>query len=73
MAKLRSFRNIDVIHSADIEIKEGEQYEVARKLFEENSDIMYFYYFDDNAVLNNRFYTYPIQRHSVETHFKYNS
>lgn len=72
MAFLRAFSGIDIIHTNKIPIKEGEQYDVAKKLFEENSDIMYFYYFNDYAEQNNCFYTYPIQKHSVENHFKYN-
>jgi hypothetical protein len=70
MAFLRAFSNIDKIHTNKIPIKDGEQYDVAKKLFEENRDIMYFYYFNDNAEQNNRFYTYPIQRHSIEPHFR---
>ena len=72
MAFLRAFSGIDIIHTNKIPIKEGEQYDVAKKLFEENSDIMYFYYFNDYAEQNNCFYTYPIQKHSVESHFKSN-
>ena len=70
MAFLRAFSDIDKIHTNKIPIKDGEQYDVAKKLFEENRDIMYFYYFNDNAEQNNRFYTYPIQRHSIELHFR---
>lgn len=70
MAFLRAFSGIDKIHTNKIPIKDGEQYDVAKKLFEENRDIMYFYYFNDDAELNNRFYTYPIQRHSIELHFR---
>lgn len=73
MAKLRPFVDIDKIHSMDIPIKEGEQYRLAKKLFEKDSSIMYFYYFNDDAVKNNRFYTYPITREGVESHFKYNN
>lgn len=69
MAFLRAFSDIDKIHTNKIPIKDGEQYDVAKKLFEENRDIMYFYYFNDDAEQNNRFYTYPIQRHSIELHF----
>lgn len=70
MAFLRAFSGIDKIHTNKIPIKDGEQYDVAKKLFEENRDIMYFYYFNDDAEQNNRFYTYPIQRHSIELHFR---
>ena len=70
MAFLRAFSDIDKIHTNQIPIKDGEQYDVAKKLFEENRDIMYFYYFNDDAEQNNRFYTYPIQRHSIEIHFR---
>jgi hypothetical protein len=70
MAFLRAFSDIDKIHTNKIPIKDGEQYDVAKKLFEENRDIMYFYYFNDDAEQNNRFYTYPIQRHSIELHFR---
>jgi hypothetical protein len=70
MAFLRAFSDIDKIHTNKIPIKDGEQYDVAKKLFEENRDIIYFYYFNDDAEQNNRFYTYPIQRHSIEIHFR---
>lgn len=73
MAKLRPFIDFDKIHSMDIPIKEGEQYRVAKKLFEKDSSIKYFYYFNDDAVKYNRFYTYPITREGVESHFKYNN
>lgn len=72
MAFLRSFSDIDKIHTNHIPIKEGEQYDVAKRLFEENSDIMYFYFFNDDAEQNNRFYTYPITKVSVEVYFRFN-
>lgn len=62
MAFLRAFSNIDVVCENKIPINEGEQYYVAKKLFEEDDRIMYFYYFSDWAEANNRFYTYPIER-----------
>lgn len=62
MAFLRAFSDIDKIHTNHIPIQEGEQHDVAKKLFEEDDRIMYFYYFSDWAEENNRFYTYPITR-----------
>lgn len=72
MAFLRAFSDIDVIHTNKIPIKEGEQYRVAKDLFDKDSSIMYFYYFDDNAEQNNRFYNYPITKGSIENCIKYN-
>lgn len=72
MAFLRAFSDIDKIHTNRIPIKEGEQYDVAKRLFEENSDIMYFYFFNDDAEQNNRFYTYPITKDSIGVHFRFN-
>ena len=46
MAFLRAFSDIDVIHTNKIPIKEGEQYRVAKDLFDKDSSIMYFYYFE---------------------------
>lgn len=72
MAFLRAFSGIDKIHTNKITIEEGEQYRAAQRLFEENNEILYFYYFDDYAEKNNRFYNYPITRESIENCVKYN-
>ena len=56
------------IRSHDIHIKEKENYQMAKKLFDEdkNGDILYFYYFNDSAEQNNRFYTYAITKESAD-------
>lgn len=64
MAFLRAFSDIDKIYVNKIPTKEGEQYELAKKMFNEDSKILYFYYFDDRAERENRFYNYPITRDS---------
>lgn len=66
MAFLRAFSDIDVVCENKIPIKDGEQYDVAKKLFEEDDRIMYFYYFSDWADENKRFYTYPITRSDAD-------
>ena len=66
MAFLRAFSDIDKIRTNRIPIKEGEQYDVAKKLFEEDGGIMYFYYFSDWAEENNGFYTYAITRDDAD-------
>lgn len=66
MAFLRAFSDIDVVCENKIPINDGEQYEVAKKLFEEDDRIMYFYYFSDWADENKRFYTYPITRSDAD-------
>jgi hypothetical protein len=65
MAFLRAFSDIDEIYINKIPINEEERYKVAKKMFDEDSKILYFYYFSDYAEQNNRFYDYPIQRHSI--------
>lgn len=65
MAFLRAFSDIDEVYINKIPINEEERYKVAKKMFDEDSKILYFYYFSDYAEQNNRFYDYPIQRHSV--------
>jgi hypothetical protein len=72
MAFLRAFSDIDVIHTNKIPIKEGKQYKVAKDLFDKDNSIMYFYYFDDNAEQNNRFYNYPITKDSIEICTQFN-
>ena len=68
MAKLRPMTHqalTDVkydIHSRDVHIKEGEQYKIANKMFEEDSEILFFYYWNDKDEENHGFYTYPIER-----------
>ena len=62
MAFLRAFSDIDEIYINKIPIREGAQHDIAKRLFNEDSKILYFYYFDDNAEMNNRFYNYPIVR-----------
>lgn len=53
------------IKSCDIEVKEGEQYKVAKEYFEKCSGILYFYYWNDADLKVNGFYTYPIERDDV--------
>ena len=77
MAKLRPITHqalTDVkydIKSRDITIKEGEQYEVAERLFNEDPSIIYFNYWSDADLEENGFYTYPIERADIELHKKY--
>lgn len=56
------------IRSNDIHIEQKENYQMAKKLFDEDKkgDILYFYYFNDYAEQNNRFYTYAITREDAD-------
>lgn len=53
-----------IIDSRDIQIKEGEQYEVAERLFNEHPEILYFNYWDDEE--GNRMMDYSIDREDVK-------
>ena len=67
MAKLRPITHqalTDVkydIKSRDIHIEEKDRYSVAKKMFEEDKSILYFYYWDDADERRGGFYTYPIE------------
>jgi hypothetical protein len=73
MGKLRpiTYQSLTDVHydikSRDITIKDGEQYNVAAKMFKEDSkrEILYFYYWDDAALKENGFYTYSIDRKDI--------
>lgn len=72
MAFLRPFSDIDVLHSVkDTPVKEGEEYKVAKEMFDSDETIKYFYYFNDYAHYGNHFYTHPITRGDVEFAIKY--
>lgn len=49
------------IKSRDIHIEESERYLVAKKMFEEDKSILYFYYWDDADEMQGGGYTYPIE------------
>lgn len=49
------------IHSRDIHIEESERYSIAKKMFEEDKSILYFFYWSDADEENGGFYTYPIE------------
>ena len=49
------------IHSRDIDIKESERYSIAKKMFEEDKSILYFFYWNDADEERGGFYTYPIE------------
>ena len=72
MARLRAVTKrslTDVSYkSRDIPVKEGEQYGVATRLFNEDTkgEILFFYYWSDEDLANKGFYTYPIEREDCE-------
>lgn len=57
------------MYASQVHIEEGEEYEVAKKMFEEDKDILYFFYFNDKAEKRNGFYTYPIEKSDVKLYF----
>lgn len=57
--------SVEYMHSKEVFINEEERYEVAKRMFEEDRELDYIYYFSDWAVAHNAFYTYPISRASV--------
>lgn len=38
-------------------------------MFEEDKDILHFFYFNDKAEKRNGFYTYPIEKSDVKLYF----
>ena len=76
MAKLRPiYKDMSNVKLEDIDvtIKEEERYDVALKMYREDKDILNIYYFSDSAVRDNRFYTYPISRESIEYRYGENA
>ena len=48
------------VRSRDIHIEESERYSIAKKMFEEDKSILYFFYWSDADEENGNFYTYLI-------------
>lgn len=66
---LQGATTLDEMKASEVHVNETpylERYEIAKKLFDEDKTILYFYYFSDDAEQHNRFYTYPITRETVE-------
>lgn len=49
------------IKSRDIHIEEKDRYSMAKKIFEEDKDILFIYYWDDADEMQGGGYTYPIE------------
>lgn len=63
MAKLRAiYPNGDC---KDYLIADGEQYQRAKEIFEKEPSILYFFYWRDEDLIGNQFYTYPIEREDI--------
>ena len=58
----------DDMRKKDVHIKEADRYIVSKQMFDADKNIIYIYYFNDDAERNNRFYTFPITRESVAYH-----
>ena len=54
------------IHKGEVIVGQGKEYEMADKLFKENPNIIFFYYWNDSDLASECFYTYPIERKDVE-------
>lgn len=51
------------IKSRDIHIEEKDRYDIANKLFKEDSNILFFYYWNDIDEKLGGGYTYPIEKY----------
>lgn len=59
------------VHKGEVIVEEGKEYEMADRLFKENPNIIFFYYWNDSDLIGNQFYTYPIDRDDIEIWKKY--
>lgn len=71
MAKLRAvYPNGDY---KDHLVTEGEQYRVAKEIWENEPSILYFFYWQDKDLNKHQFYTYPIEREDIDYLLKTNA